>query len=316
MNKVISSTLGSRARLMAGAILAVSVVSALMFVGCGGSDDGDGGSGNPNSPYVTPNSGGDSRLVNGSGEAWVMCEYDDYDKTERCSGVIFKSNGELVGVSYENEDKKWYGNQGGWSTNGNKLTVSAKTWKAWGGSVGSTVSYNISGDSLTLKSIECYDGCDTEVYIKRNGIVPVMWDIDAKLLTGSGEAWVYCDDDEWCAGYIFASDGYYKFVVKEGDSWFLEQRGEWEAANGRWVGLGYCNTDENDDSYCRSVGFTYSVSGNTITIATRKRNQWGLYDDEIEFEYHTLTKTNGINPVRRLGKSRQDSGIPKSFFKR
>jgi len=53
-----SSTLGSRARLIVSAMLAVSAVSALMFVGCGSDDGGDdnGGNnngGNPTNPLST-----------------------------------------------------------------------------------------------------------------------------------------------------------------------------------------------------------------------------------------------------------------------
>jgi len=58
MNKVIGSIgsgLGSRARLMVGAMgLAVSVFSALMLVGCGKDDDGKGGGGGDSYTYTGP----------------------------------------------------------------------------------------------------------------------------------------------------------------------------------------------------------------------------------------------------------------------
>jgi hypothetical protein len=115
------------------------------------------------------NSGGsrDSRLVTGAGEAWMQC-YDDGDDEEYCWGLMFRSNGDFVGIEWDEEDGIWYGYNDGvsWSTRGNNTIIA--TFRE-------TVKYALSGEDLTLTRTY-YDWEDdveeqrTYTYTKRTGL--------------------------------------------------------------------------------------------------------------------------------------------------
>ncbi len=107
-----------------GSLLLVAVVAMVFTFSCGGDDGGEDGM--------------DSKLVTGSGEAWVQCGVDG-----ECGGVIFRSDGRTYGIYKENGT--WYlGDGGTWSTNGNQLTITTD------GSVTYTETYSVSGNKLTL----------------------------------------------------------------------------------------------------------------------------------------------------------------------
>jgi len=307
-------------RKVSAALLAVIVMAvlALVLTGCGSDDDDNSGGGG--------GKGGDSRLVTGSGEAWITV-YDDYDG-EYSRGFSVKSNGELISVSYDDDDHTWYGMKipGGWYSNGDKLIARGGPYRCYGTEV-DTVTYRVSGNSLTITSVYCdkygwsfdndkieeycsrYDTSET-VYTKKNGIVPVMWGVDSRLVTGSGEAWVSCDEDG-CWGMIFKNNGDCIWIEEVDDTWIVyfyggSGYGEWYAAGGRVEGIAWCGTTA-ESGPCTSIGFKYSVNGNTLTTISE-----GWRDDIVR----VFTKTSGINPVQRLGKPRQESSIPKAFFER
>jgi hypothetical protein len=136
------------ARLILG-VMAVTVFSALLLVGCG-KDDDDGG----------------SSLVLGTGEAWIgigeSCHNDG--DGEVCNsieiGYIFQQNNDLLIIV--NEDGQWYVMVTvKWSTSGNNLIVV-------GFDEDSNSTYNVSGNTLTLNI-----GGESHVFTKRSGINPV-----------------------------------------------------------------------------------------------------------------------------------------------
>jgi len=276
-------------RQVSAAMFAVIVMagSALVLTGCGGDDDENGGGG-----------GGDNKLVNGSGEAWVEC--DDQWKSELgryvsgCDGYfedytygrIFRSNGELMSISYFEDDAAWYGTNspGKWSSDGNNITVNGRSF-----------SYSVSGDTLMMLDSSrlymvdgyLYGNVDKTVYTKRNDIAPLfIWGLDSKLFTGSNEAWIECND-EGCRGLILKSNGDCGMIYKSDGSWVLAvgiTENGWKAVNGR-INMHVWYLQDSGYISESSVERHYSVSGNTLTTVYRG---WG---EDIETVY---TKTSGI----------------------
>ena len=134
-------------------VMAVTVFSALLLVGCG-KDDDDGGS---------------DSLVCGAGEAWTgMSEGCDYDEGEVCYfGYIFQKNNDFLAVS--NKDGQWYvWWTAKWSTSGNELTFVGED-----GGEGIKATYAISGNTLTITIFEEYGG-GSMTFTKSSGINPVF----------------------------------------------------------------------------------------------------------------------------------------------
>ncbi len=120
-------------------------------IGGGGSSSSGGGGGSSSSGG---GGGVDSRLVTGSGEAWIenISNPDD--------GIIFKSNGEFVLI--EQEEPWEYDQRGTWSMTGNTLTLSFENGKV------ETYTYSLSGTQLTLER-----NGRTDVFVKTSGIYPL-----------------------------------------------------------------------------------------------------------------------------------------------
>jgi uncharacterized repeat protein (TIGR02543 family) len=113
-----------------------------------------------------PNGGGggelDSRLVNASGEGWVLCGYDEEYGEEWCYAYVFESGG---GVSFVEQQDTWVTSDAGtWSTNNGDLTI------AFASGYGGTVSYAISGSNLTF----VYSNGEQDVFVKKKLEDPVV----------------------------------------------------------------------------------------------------------------------------------------------
>jgi len=139
----------SRTRSIFSAMLAVSAVSALMFVGCGKDDD--------------DNSSGGGNITCADGEAWVNCE--DVSGDNYCDGLIFRSNKEYVEIYSQNLGNSWKINDvaGTWSTSGSTLTITYTSGE-YSGDV-DRITYNVSGNNLTFS-----DGSERIVWTKRSGV--------------------------------------------------------------------------------------------------------------------------------------------------
>jgi hypothetical protein len=151
-------------------VMAVTVFSALLLVGCSKDDDDDGG--------------GDS-LVCGAGEAWITMSLEfecervdggDYvcDTIEYGVGYIFQKNNDFLMVS--SGDGRWLvGWKGKWSTSGSDLTLVGVCAGAEGScsdsSFDATLPYTISGNKLTFVGM----GGESEsmTFTKSSGINPV-----------------------------------------------------------------------------------------------------------------------------------------------
>jgi hypothetical protein len=134
-----SKFVGSRARFIFS-VLAVTVFSALVQVGCS-----------------KENGGGN--LVCGEGEAWVNDADDE-------SALIFQSNGEVLSV-FTKGGTTWRvaGDESGtYSTSGNKLTVRIEDETV-------SMTYSVSGNKLTLT----FGGEGSDTYTKKSGINPVYY---------------------------------------------------------------------------------------------------------------------------------------------
>jgi hypothetical protein len=131
-------------------LLIAAAVGAVCWLGCGSGGGGnpadDGGNNSNNGGNNSNNYGShDSRLVNANGEAWVQVHegYSCASPKEGNDGIVFKSNGDLLDLEYEDGvwtlDHAWT-----WQTNGNKLT----TTRTQGDIMVHT--YEVSNNSLTL----------------------------------------------------------------------------------------------------------------------------------------------------------------------
>ena len=163
------------ARLFFG-VMAVTVFSALLLVGCS-KDDDDPPLPPPDNNNVKDtsnnNSGGGSSLVLGAGEAWIgvsldiSCSGGVCDTAEYEFGYIFQKNNDFLGLS--NEDGQWYVRfTAKWSTSGNDLTFVDED-----GEEISKWTYAISGNTFTLTYVEEDGTSSSDTFTKRSGINPV-----------------------------------------------------------------------------------------------------------------------------------------------
>jgi hypothetical protein len=130
------------------------------LVGCGNDDD-------------DPPSGGGGNIVCADGEAWIgeglssNCHTDENGTTciPMDIGYIFQQNNDAKILMKNVYTGVWYiAGIGTWSTSGNNLRIDIVTRIGGGNSV-SVVTYNVSGDTLTLG--------ESIVLTKRDGIYPV-----------------------------------------------------------------------------------------------------------------------------------------------
>ena len=122
-----------RAHVILG-VMAATVFSALVLVGCGKDDD--------EGPSL------DSKLFCANGEAWTATVVEDGETFSL--GFIFKSNGELVYIVKNGDGLIWIGFTGTWSTSGSNITLKINFPDDGPGPFTGALTYNISGNSLKI----------------------------------------------------------------------------------------------------------------------------------------------------------------------
>jgi len=220
---------------------------------------------------------GNNTLVLGNNEAWVACGED----VEECNGMIFKENGDLFEIIYNEDVDTWFGMAGTttYTVSNNTITIYML------GTPVTTCTYSISGNTLTITDS---DGEVVSFTKSSNLKITIVGGDpgdggtggDNRLVVNDNEAWVGCDEDGDCEALIFKADG-------------------------QFIGAEY---NEDDDTYYVSpidittytakdgiitvyvfgiipMSSTYSISGDTLTIT----------DDDGEVSVYT--KTSGVNIV-------------------
>lgn len=275
-----------------------AVFLTLGLVGCE-----EGGKGNPAG-------GNDGKLVLGEGEAWVVCNEDE------CSGWIFKENGDVITVGYNEDLDVWVGLSllnTTYTVNKDTLTISML------GKPGDVNTYKISGNVLTLTNA---DGEITS-FTKRSGlnITFLGGDSDKNLVVGDNEAWSGCfhdeeDDYDYCEGIIFKEDG--KFMVADYD--------ESDDVYHVWPMNVSTYSVKNDTLIVYIFGVipvfsTYSISGNTLTVTDSDGDvrvytkTSGLTIIMDNFDFDMLSKSPKAKKPPSLLKSLKTQKIPTFFGK-
>jgi ssDNA-binding Zn-finger/Zn-ribbon topoisomerase 1 len=256
-----------------GKLFAVTTVVflTLVLVGC----DGNGGKNNPVG-------GGEGKLVLGDKEAWVACsEYDD------CEGWIFKKNGDVFVIAYNDDKDAWFGIPLGMTYTADDKTITISI----GGLTGETINYCFSGNSLILET----PNGKTTAYTKKSGLNITIIEGgtvdgggDDRLVLGNNEAWTGCfSDEEWdydyCEGLIFKENGDYIALDYDEDSdlWYGSSSNfmKYSAKNNVITLFVTFLVQVPVDS------FSYNISGNTLTITNS------------DGETMSYTKTGGLKIV-------------------
>jgi len=196
------------------------------------------------------------KLVLGENQAWV--------RDSSITGYIFKENKDFVVIWYDMADPE-LGDEGGWVGNvqGTYSVSGGTIYVYWGDDpdpddpiIGT---YGVSGNTLkmTLFGVSgTYTKTDNVVYTDIGGIIDDT-EMDERLITGYGEAWV---NDE--SGLVFESGGgFYPIVWDDDDEiWNMgvNERGSWFTNEGELTLV--ANNEEYDP-----LAFTYSVSNGVLT---------------------------------------------------
>jgi hypothetical protein len=258
-----------------GKLFAVVTAVFLTFglIGCG-----DGGKSNP----VTSS---DGKLALGDNEVWSTCNEDS-----DCEGYIFKENGDLFIVAYNEDKKTWYGIDLGmkYTEDKDKKTITVIMF----GIPGDVINYSFSSNSLILKE----SNGETLTYTKKSNQKIEILDGgttvgggDDNLVVGDNEAWTGCfqeedDDFEQCEGLIFKKNGDLLNIDydKENDIWY----------GSSFNLMSYSAKDNVITLYIVAFGIyipvdslSYNISGKTLTVT------------DSDGETRIYTKTSDLNLI-------------------